>query len=32
VLMAQSKQVSGLASRCIVNYRLTCGFFASVFG
>jgi hypothetical protein len=26
----QSKQVSASASRSIVNYRLTCGFFASV--
>jgi hypothetical protein len=31
VLMTQSKQVSASASRSIVNYRLTCGFFASVF-
>jgi hypothetical protein len=29
--MIQSKQVSGPASRSIVNYRLTCGFSASVF-
>jgi hypothetical protein len=27
----QSKQVSASASRSIVNYRLTCGFSASVF-
>ena len=27
----QSKQVSASASRSILNYRLTCGFFASVF-
>jgi hypothetical protein len=29
--MTQSKQVGGPASRSIVNYRLTCGFCASVF-
>jgi hypothetical protein len=28
--MTQSKQVSALSSRSIINYRLTCGFFASV--
>jgi hypothetical protein len=28
--MAQSKQVSAPASRSIINYQLTCGFFASV--
>src|SRR6476620_5535348 len=28
--MSQSKQVSAPASRSILNYRLTCGFFASV--
>jgi hypothetical protein len=29
--MIQSKQVGGPASRSILNYRLTCGFCASVF-